>query len=63
ALLALGELGGGDDAAPSANDVFDTSEGGVEISEADLEAAAEALDLDREALAERGEADDSEKPQ
>ncbi|MEO0785694.1 MAG: transcription termination factor NusA [Pseudomonadota bacterium] len=63
ALLALGELGGGDDAAPSADDVFDTGEGEVEISEADLEAAAEALDLDLEALAELGEADDSEKPQ
>ncbi len=60
ALLALGELG----SAPSGNDTgAEAVEEEIEVSEADLEAAAEALDLDLDALAELGEADDSEKPQ
>ena len=65
ALLALGELGSGGDSSQSAEDVFGAmgGEDEIEISDADLEAAAEALDLDLDALAEFGEADDSEKPQ
>jgi N utilization substance protein A len=55
ALLALGELGSGDNDAGETQDVF------AEMDEAELEAAAEDLDFDLEALAELGEADDSDE--
>ena len=55
ALLALGELGSGDSDAGGSQDVF------AEMDEAELEAAAEDLDFDLDALAELGEADDSDE--
>ncbi|MCI4644446.1 MAG: transcription termination factor NusA [Hyphomonadaceae bacterium] len=56
ALLALGELGGGGDSnAAQSGEVF------AEMDEAELEAAAEDMDFDLDALAELGGADDSEK--
>ena len=55
ALLALGELGSGDSDAGTTQDVF------AEMDDAELEAAAEDLDFDLDALAELGEADDSDE--
>ena len=55
ALLALGELGSGDSDAGTTQDVF------AEMDDAELDAAAEDLDFDLDALAELGEADDSDE--
>ena len=55
ALLALGELGSNDSEAETAEDVF------AGIDDAELEAAAEDMEFDLDALAELGEADESDE--
>ena len=65
ALLALGELGSSsdEDAAPAANKVF----ADMPVADADTDGGdiedLEDMDFDLDALAELGEADDSDKPQ
>ena len=65
ALLALGELGSSsdEDAAPAANEVFaDMPDADADTDGGDIE-DLEDMDFDLDALAELGEADDSDKPQ